>query len=131
MTTTPTATVCAIFEFAAAVSYANPRYDGPGSHRLHGHTWTVEIYARGPISDDPTRRGYGMALMIESLDEAYRSGVAPTVEHQNLDETLADLPERTTELIAHWILRQLRERQPLVFRIRLWPGRSRFVEVEA
>jgi 6-pyruvoyltetrahydropterin/6-carboxytetrahydropterin synthase len=123
-----TATVCKIFDFPAA--HTNGHHHGHCA-RKHGHTWTLEVYARGEIRTDEARSDYGMVVDFASLKDAYQLAVEPFVEHQDLDETLAHLPERTTELIALWILRQLRDIAPEVFKVRLWEGKSSFVEVTA
>lgn len=54
--------------------------------------------------------------------------VEPYVEHEDLNRTLPDLPEHTTEYIASWIYEQLRHRIPLL-KIRLWEGKTSFAEV--
>jgi 6-pyruvoyltetrahydropterin/6-carboxytetrahydropterin synthase len=122
-----TATVCKIFDFPAA--HTNSHHDGHCA-RKHGHTWTLEVYARGEVNRDETRSDFGMVVDFGTLKDAYRAMIEPAVEHQDLDETLAHLPERTTELIASWALDQLHAVVPQVFKVRLWEGRSSFVEVE-
>jgi 6-pyruvoyltetrahydropterin/6-carboxytetrahydropterin synthase len=122
-----TATVCKMFDFPAA--HSNQHHDGHCS-RKHGHTWILEVYARGRVNQDSTRSDYGMVVDFGVLKDAYRAMIEPLVEHQDLDETLAHLPERTTELIARWALDQLHAVVPQVCKVRLWEGRTSFVEVE-
>jgi 6-pyruvoyltetrahydropterin/6-carboxytetrahydropterin synthase len=121
-----TATVCKIFDFPAA--HSNGHHDGHCA-RKHGHTWTLEVYARGRIKRDAARSDYGMVVDFASLKEAFHATIQPFVEHQDLDETLGHLPERTTELIAGWALECLNSAVPEVFKVRLWEGKSSFVEV--
>ena len=122
-----TATVCKMFDFPAA--HSNGHHDGHCA-RKHGHTWILEVYACGRVNQDDTRSDFGMVVDFGTLKDAYRAMIEPAVEHQDLDETLAHLPERTTELIASWALDQLHAVVPQVFKVRLWEGRSSFVEVE-
>jgi 6-pyruvoyltetrahydropterin/6-carboxytetrahydropterin synthase len=124
-----TATVCKVFDFPAAHTNGHVGPDD-ACKRKHGHTWTLEVYAQGRLKVDETRPDFGMVADFASLKEVYCATIEPFVEHQDLDETLAHLPERTTELIAHWILEQLHSAQPEVFKVRLWEGKSSFAEVE-
>jgi 6-pyruvoyl tetrahydropterin synthase/QueD family protein len=124
-----TATVCKVFDFPAA--HTNGHVDGDDPcKRKHGHTWTLEVYAHGRVKADDARSDFGMVVNFASLKDVFHATVEPFVEHQDLDETLAHLPERTTELIAHWILEQLHSAQPEVFKVRLWEGKTSFAEVE-
>jgi 6-pyruvoyltetrahydropterin/6-carboxytetrahydropterin synthase len=119
--------VCKVFDFPAA--HSNGHHDGHCA-RKHGHTWTLEVYARGRVNSDDSRSDYGMVVDFASLKDAYRAVVEPFVEHQDLDETLVHLPERTTEMIARWALDQLHALVPQVHKVRLWEGKTSFVEVE-
>jgi 6-pyruvoyltetrahydropterin/6-carboxytetrahydropterin synthase len=120
--------VCKRFDFPA--SHSNGHHNGQ-CNRKHGHTWMLEVCARGPLIGAEQRSDFGMVVDFERLKQAYTSSVEPLVEHQDLDETLNFLPERTTEMIATWALERLREDCPEVYRVRLWEGMSSFVEVEA
>lgn len=121
------ATVCKILDFPA--SHANLHHDGH-CQRVHGHTWTLEIYCYGRVVEDVERPDYGMVVDFHKVKEAYEELVEPFVEHQHLNNTLDGiLQEFTTELIAGWILRELSKGISSVFRVRLWEGKSSFVEV--
>jgi 6-pyruvoyltetrahydropterin/6-carboxytetrahydropterin synthase len=120
-------TVCKSFDFPAA--HSNGHHDGHCRHK-HGHTWTLEVYAEGPLVGDTDRSDYGMVVEFNELKQAYREAVEPMVEHQDLDSTLAFLPERTTEMIATWALESMHARCPQVRRVRLWEGKSSYAEVE-
>jgi 6-pyruvoyltetrahydropterin/6-carboxytetrahydropterin synthase len=118
--------VCKRFDFPAA--HSNSHHQGH-CNRKHGHTWVLEVRAQGPLVDQDDRGDFGMVVDFQRLKEAYARRVEPFVEHHDLDETLAFLPERTTELIAGWALEQLREDCPEVTSVRLWEGTSSYAEV--
>lgn len=119
------ATICKIIDFPAA--HANNHHGGHCS-RVHGHTWTLEIYCKGKLVQDPKSPAYGMVCDFSELKRVYRQYVEPKVEHQNLNDTL-DLPEYTTEHIAAWIFEVLHSHLPQVSKIRLWEGKSSFAEI--
>jgi 6-pyruvoyltetrahydropterin/6-carboxytetrahydropterin synthase len=124
------ATVRKSFDFPAA--HANAHHAGHCSN-VHGHTWVLEIFVKGPVIGDDDRPDHGMVVDFASIKDAYRTHVEPYVEHQFLNESLAPfgLPEYTTEWIAAWILEQLRAALPGIVRVRLWEGRTSYAEVEA
>ena len=124
------ATVVKEFDFPA--SHANSHHPGHCS-RVHGHTWVLRVYAEGPVElTDINAPNYGMVIDFQTLKEAYQEVIEPYVEHQHLNDTLQDaVSEFTTELIAAWILKQLRKRIPQVTKVRLYEGRTSFAEVRA
>jgi 6-pyruvoyltetrahydropterin/6-carboxytetrahydropterin synthase len=112
------------FDFPAA--HRNLSHEGH-CNRLHGHTWTLEVIVRGLVqADGPSK---GMVVDFGDIKEAYRKVIEPYVEHQNLNETL-DLPEYTTEYIAHWIFTQLRRELPDLHAVKLWEGNTSYATVE-
>src|SRR5262249_19494503 len=124
------ATVRKSFDFPAA--HANGHHPGHCAN-IHGHTWMLEVFVRGAVVDDDARPDQGMVVDFAAIKDAYRAHVEPYVEHQYLNESLAafELPELTTEWIAAWIVEQLRAPLPGLARVRLWEGRTSYVEVEA
>lgn len=127
------ATVCKILDFPA--SHANLHHDGH-CRRIHGHTWTLEIYCYGRIVEDVERPDYGMVVDFHKVKEMYAELVEPFVEHEHLNDSLAGiLDEFTTELVAGWILKQLAGGPggiggiSSISKVRLWEGKSSFVEV--
>ncbi len=122
-----TAKVCKILDFPAA--HRNTRYNGH-CNRIHGHTWTIEIHAKGIVDEDLESPHYGMVIDFAQLKQVYQSIVEPHVEHQNLNETLGHiLEEFTTEIIAGWILDELHAQMPQIYKVRLWEGKSSYAEV--
>lgn len=120
------ATVCKILDFPAA--HRNTRHDGH-CNRIHGHTWTVEIYVKGTVIEDPESPHYGMVIDFKEIKRVYEEAIEPFVEHQYLNETLSILEEFTTEYIAGWIYKQLKAQIQGVCKVRLWEGKSSFVEI--
>lgn len=119
------ATVCKILDFPAA--HSNIHHDGHCS-RVHGHTWTLELYCRGELIKDPKSPAFGMVCDFAEIKRVYQAYVEPKVEHQNLNDTL-DLPEYTTELIAGWIFTTMQAHLPSLYKVRLWEGKSSSAEV--
>lgn len=70
-------------------------------HRLHGHTYRVEIRVRG----EPDRR-WGMLIDYAMLAEAWQP-IHDTLDHRYLNE-IPGLEIPTTELLAAWILERLK-----------------------
>jgi 6-pyruvoyltetrahydropterin/6-carboxytetrahydropterin synthase len=69
-------------------------------HRLHGHTYRVEVRLRG----EPDRRG-GMLVDYALIAEAWRS-VHDVLDHRYLNE-IPGLEVPTTEVLAAWIYGRL------------------------
>ena len=120
------ATACKIIDFPA--SHQNLHHPGKCA-RVHGHTWTLEIYVTGQVEMDPNRDDYGMVCDFGRIKTIYAEEIEPFVEHQHLNDTISVLTEYTSELIAAWILEKLHKREPRVTKVRLWEGKSSFVEV--
>lgn len=118
------ATVCKIIDFPAA--HSNGHHSGH-CQNVHGHTWTLEIHCRGKVNGFNEAEDYGMVVDFGVIKNAYKEYIEPLVEHQNLNETL-DLPEYTTEYIAHWIFQTLQRHIPL-YKVRLWEGKTSFAEI--
>lgn len=121
------ATVCKILDFPA--SHANLHHDGH-CKRIHGHTWTLEIYCYGRVVEDVERPDYGMVVDFHKVKEVYERLIEPFVEHEHLNHSLAGiLDEFTTELVAGWILKELSKGISSVVSVKLWEGKSSFVVV--
>lgn len=71
-----------------------------------------------------------MVLDFADLKKAYKAEIEPYVEHQHLNDTMEGiLPEYTTELLAGWILQTLHKHFNQIYKVRLWEGKTSFVEV--
>lgn len=111
----PTATIAKQFTFDAAHSL--PNSDGP-CKRLHGHTYHVTVVARGRTQPVDGRAEEGMVVDFTRIKEVFKRRVEALCDHQYLNETVP--VERTTaELLATWMLRELREELPQVAAVRV------------
>lgn len=94
------ATVCKQFKFHAA--HVLPNHDGQ-CRNLHGHSYKLEVFARGPIRPSDGSSSEGMVVDFSRLKEVYRKHIEPHVEHQYLNDTLAGIDVTTAESIAGWM----------------------------
>jgi 6-pyruvoyltetrahydropterin/6-carboxytetrahydropterin synthase len=121
----PIATIAKEFTFDAAHSL--PNHAGK-CRRMHGHTYRVTVIARGliqPIDGGPEE---GMTLDFDRIREIYKRRIEPLCDHQYLNETVP--VERTTaELLAAWMLGEMRVDLPQVVAVRVSETRSSWAEV--
>lgn len=119
------ATIAKEFTFDAAHSL--PNSDGP-CKRLHGHTYRVRVVARGPIQPINGAPEEGMVVDFTRIKEVFKRRIESVCDHQFLNETVP--VERTTaELLAAWMLRELRAELPQVIAVRLHETPTSFAEV--
>jgi len=123
----PWATIAKEFTFDAAHSL--PNSDGP-CKRLHGHTYRVRVIARGPIQPADGRAEEGMVVDFARIKEAFKRRVEAVCDHQFLNETVP-VPRTTAELLAAWMLAELRAELPQVVAVRLYETPSSYAEVTA
>ena len=121
----PTATIAKEFTFDAAHSL--PNSDGP-CKRLHGHTYRVTVLARGQTQPVDGRAEEGMVVDFARIKEVFKRRVEARCDHQYLNESVP--VERTTaELLAAWMLAELREEMPEVVTVRVSETPSSWAEV--
>ena len=121
----PTATIAKEFTFDAAHSL--PHSEGP-CKRLHGHTYRVVVMALGPIQPIDGRAEEGMVLDFTRIKEVFKRRIEARCDHQFLNETVP--VERTTaELLAAWMLTEMREELPQVVAVRVSETPSSWAEV--
>jgi len=95
-------------DFALASARRLPNVaEGHPCGRLHGHTFGVRLTVRGPI--DPVS---GWVLDFAELATAW-APVADALDHRLLND-VPGLENPTSERLAVWIWRELRERVPLL-----------------
>lgn len=72
--------------------------EGHKCARVHGHSYRVTVLVRGPIRSD------GMVVDFAEIDRVSRP-IIDELDHSNLNDLLKN---PTSELLAVWMLRQLR-----------------------
>ena len=100
------------FFFEAAHTLARD-YGGGTSHRIHGHTYHVEVTVRG--ERDPKT---GMVLDLAVL-RAHIETVRKVLDHRLLDE-VEDLGVPTLENLSMFIARRLRALEARVVAVKVW-----------
>lgn len=118
----PTASVCKQFRFEAAHRLDNHR--GKCS-RLHGHSYRVDVLARGPVKDINGASDEGMVLDFDELKQAW-APMHDMLDHRFLND-LFRFPT-TAENLASWMLEQLHERIELVYCVRVWETATAYAE---
>jgi 6-pyruvoyltetrahydropterin/6-carboxytetrahydropterin synthase len=119
------ATIAKEFTFDAAHSL--PNSDGP-CRRLHGHTYRVTVIARGRTQPVDGRAEEGMTLDFTRVKEVFKRRVEPLCDHQYLNDSVP--VERTTaELLAAWMLGEMRAELPQVVAVRVSETPSSWAEV--
>ena len=92
--------------------------------RLHGHTYTLEVHAEGPVKDN------GMVMDFSHVKAIVKEHILKQLDHNDLNKVLPVNP--TAENIALWILKKLQPLLGLTIRtIRLWETPNACVEVSA
>lgn len=122
------ATISKRFTFDAA--HQLPHHDGK-CKRPHGHTYIVEIEARGQIQTAAGPK-QGMVADFGDIKAAYNARVHSRVDHQDLNVVLADeIPCTTAEWIAAWILSEMRDELPdvAISCVRVYETPTCFAEV--
>jgi 6-pyruvoyltetrahydropterin/6-carboxytetrahydropterin synthase len=97
------------FTFEAAHRLPNV----PAGHkcaRLHGHSFRVELYVRGPV--DPAT---GWVMDFADIKAAFQP-LYDQLDHNYLNE-IEGLANPTSELLARWIWRRLRPALPALYRV--------------
>ncbi len=121
----PYATIAKEFSFDAAHSL--PNSDGP-CQRLHGHTYRVTVMARGETQPLDGRAEEGMVLDFARIKAVFKRRIEARCDHQYLNETVP-VARTTAELLAAWMLSELREELPQVIAVRVSETPSSWAEV--
>ena len=119
------ATIAKEFTFDAAHSL--PNSDGP-CRRLHGHTYRVRVVARGPVQPITGGAEEGMVVDFTRLKDVFKRRIEAVCDHQFLNETVP-VARTTAELLATWMLSELRAELPQVVMVRLYETPTSFAEV--
>ena len=121
----PIATIAKEFSFDAAHSL--PHSDGP-CKRLHGHTYHVTVMARGQIQPLDGRAEEGMVLDFTRIKEVFKRRIEARCDHQFLNET-APVERTTAELLAAWMLAEMRAELLQIIAVRVSETPSSWAEV--
>jgi 6-pyruvoyltetrahydropterin/6-carboxytetrahydropterin synthase len=121
----PIATIAKEFTFDAAHSL--PNSDGP-CQRLHGHTYRVTVIACGRTQPLDGRAEEGMVVDFTRIKEVYKRRIEARCDHQYLNETLP-IERTTAELLAAWMLGELRAELEQVVAVRVSETPSSWAEV--
>lgn len=112
-------TICKAFDFDAAHWLPNVPADHK-CHRMHGHTYRVELVLCGDVDER------GMIADYSDIEAAWLP-VHATIDHRILND-VAGLENPTTELLAPWIASRLD--LPGLVRVRVYESSTTWCEVE-
>lgn len=87
----------------------------PSGHkcsRLHGHSYRIRVYVKGPVGQDS-----GWVLDFADIKEACRP-VIERLDHYYLNE-IEGLENPTAENLARWIWPRLKLKMPLLAKIEI------------
>jgi len=98
-------------EFGFEAAHRLPHVpDGHKCGRLHGHSFKVELWLRGPVGERT-----GWIVDFGDVKEAF-APILDQLDHRYLNE-LPGLENPTSEVLARWIWRSVRPRLPLLARV--------------
>jgi 6-pyruvoyltetrahydropterin/6-carboxytetrahydropterin synthase len=98
-------------EFGFEAAHRLPHVpDGHKCGRLHGHSFKVELWLRGPVGERT-----GWIVDFGDVKEAF-APILDQLDHRYLNE-LPGLENPTSEVLARWIWRSARPRLPLLARV--------------
>jgi len=92
--------ICKEFTFDAAHTIPGLPLDHKCS-RLHGHTYKVQLFVSGDLDD------LGMIADYAEIERVWRP-IHDELDHRYLND-ISGLEKPTTEVLAWWIFRQLRD----------------------
>jgi 6-pyruvoyltetrahydropterin/6-carboxytetrahydropterin synthase len=115
-----TITICKSFTFDSAHWLPHVPVDHK-CHRMHGHTYRVELIAQGPLD------ARGMVLDYAELAEAW-APLHDALDHRLLNE-IVGLENPTTEVLAPWIYDRIVARCSLVTGVRVYESSTTWCEI--
>ncbi|MHB1343467.1 MAG: 6-carboxytetrahydropterin synthase QueD [Thermoleophilia bacterium] len=115
-------TVTKILTFDAAHSL--PEHEGK-CRNIHGHTYTMEVTAEGPVHHGGPRDQ--MVMDFGDLRAHLERLVVEPLDHCYLNELFDFAP--TAEALAGWAMATLREAGLPVVRVKLWENPTSYAEV--
>lgn len=108
------------FDFDAAHWLPNVP-EGHKCRRPHGHTYVVEVICEGELDER------GMVVDYAEIAEAWKP-IHARIDHYTLN-SIDELSNPTTEVLAPWILKQLVPALPSVKTVRVYESSTTWCEV--
>ena len=98
----------------------------PKCGRLHGHSYVVNIFARGPVSPHT-----GFVIDFADMKALAERVILTPCDHQYLNDLYPNMNGRTTaeNLAALW-LKELNTLNQTIFRVQVYETATAFAEVE-
>ena len=118
------ATITKEFTFDAA--HQLPNHDGKCRH-LHGHTYKVVIFAKGPIKPLDGGPEEGMVMDFSRIKAAFKDLVESRADHKYLNDSLP-LERTTAENMSWWMLATLHEAHQEIFKVRVYETPTSYAE---
>ena len=112
-------TIAKRFDFDAA-HWLPMVADGHKCKRMHGHTYVVEVQARGELDER------GMVVDYAQLATAW-APIHAIIDHHTLNE-VPGLENPTTEVLAPWLLERFNSSVPEVFAVRVYESSTTWCE---
>jgi len=84
--------------------------EGHKCGRLHGHSFRIEIWVRGPVEDET-----GWVMDFADLGQVFQP-IYQQLDHHYMNE-VEGLSNPTSENLARWIWNRLRPSLPLLSRV--------------
>lgn len=112
------------FKFAAA--HKLPYYEGD-CHRLHGHTYKVEVVLEGDIDCKVGSTSMGMVVDLREIKKVVNELVVEKFDHQYLNDIFVN---PTVEVICATIVSTLHDKfKPAeLVEVKVWESDSTFVQ---
>ena len=101
--------ICKTFDFEAAHRLPNV----PPGHkcaRLHGHSFRVSVYVKGPVGEHP-----GWVMDFADIKAAFEP-IEKQLDHYYLNE-IDGLENPTSENLARWIWKRLKPTLPMMSKL--------------
>lgn len=78
--------------------------------RLHGHSFHIEIYVKGPVNQE-----FGWVLDFADIKSGFRA-IEEQIDHRYLNE-VPGLENPTSENLAHWIWQRMKTSLPSLSKV--------------
>ena len=102
-------------EYRFEAAHRLPRVpEGHKCHRLHGHSYRIELHVRGAV--DPQT---GWLIDFGVLDDIFEAEVYQRLDHRYLND-VPGLENSTSENLGAWLWQALRPRLPQLIAVTVW-----------